>query len=138
MINFSVIDIEIPDDFQKERVQGWLKNAIVDEGKILGELNYQFVSDSYLHNINVDFLDHDTLTDIITFPNVNDYNIVSGDLFISLDRIKENAIDGDIPFLEELHRVIIHGVLHLIGFDDKTKEDIIIMREKENYYLNNI
>ena len=100
----------------------------------LEEINYVFCDDEYLHKLNLEFLNHDTLTDIISF----DYSIgklIQGDIFISVDRVKDNAKDFAVSVSEELNRVIIHGVLHYCGFKDKTDADAKLMREKENYYL---
>ena len=112
----------------------WIKDVIAKENKEVGEVNYIFCDDDYLHKLNVEFLNHDTLTDIISF----DYSvgkIIQGDIFISVERVKENASDFKVSFLEELHRVIIHGVLHYCGYKDKTPKDALLMREKENIYL---
>ncbi len=100
----------------------------------LGELNYIFCSDSYLHTVNVEYLQHDTLTDIITFPYA-DFPIISGDLFISTERVKENAEEYGEDYVDELHRVMIHGVLHLCGQSDKGEADSNAMRELEAWAL---
>ena len=115
-------------------VAAWIAESIKSEEHSLEEVNYIFCDDDYLHKLNVEFLNHDTLTDIISF----DYSvgkIIQGDIFISVERVKENASDFEVPFLEELHRVIIHGVLHYCGYKDKTPRDSLLMREKENFYL---
>lgn len=115
-------------------ISNWISKVILLEGFNEGELNYVFCDDEYLHKLNVEFLDHDTLTDIISF----DYTmgkLVSGDLFISIDRVKENAEVFSVSFYEELHRVIVHGILHYCGYKDKTHDDLKVMRTKENYYL---
>jgi len=115
-------------------VAAWIAESIKSEEHSLEEINYIFCDDDYLHKLNVEFLNHDTLTDIISF----DYSvgkIIQGDIFISVERVKENASDFKVPFLEELHRVIIHGVLHYCGYKDKTPKDALLMREKENFYL---
>ena len=112
-------------------IQDWIANCIQKEGFELGEINYIFCDDAYLHKLNVEFLQHDTLTDIISF----DYTmgkLIGGDIYISVERVEENAKDFKVSFLEELHRVIIHGVLHYLGFKDKTEEEKEIMRAKEN------
>lgn len=105
------------------------------EGFKLNELTYIFCSDNYLLNINRQYLDHDTYTDIITFDNSEGNNIVTSDIFISIERIRENAVNFNVPEITELHRVIIHGVLHLLGYKDKTPADKQKMTEKEDYYL---
>lgn len=117
-----------------ETVLSWISKAIQEEQKKEGEINYIFVNDDYLHKLNLDFLAHDTLTDIITFDN-SVGNILHSDIYISIERIQDNAIDFSVSFEEELHRVMIHGILHLCGYKDKTPNDIESMRAKENYYL---
>jgi|TARA_R110002051_G_scaffold4229_5_gene22750 probable rRNA maturation factor len=114
--------------------KAWLLKVIEEEGKQLGEINYIFCDDDYLHKINVDFLQHDTLTDIISF----DYTtgaVVSGDIYISTQRVADNAKDFKTAFKNELNRVMVHGVLHYCGYKDKTEEDAKLMRSKEDYYL---
>jgi rRNA maturation RNase YbeY len=109
----------------------WIEKVIASHNFKLGELNYIFCDDAYLLKLNVEFLEHDTLTDIISF----DYTmgkLVSGDVFISLERVKENALELSLPFEEELKRVMIHGVLHYIGYKDKTQEDKEEMRLQED------
>ncbi|AFL83648.1 metalloprotein, YbeY/UPF0054 family [Belliella baltica DSM 15883] len=110
----------------------WLKEIAAKEGYQIGELTYIFCTDEYLFNINVEYLNHDTYTDIITFDNSEDEEMIEGDIFISIDRVKENAIKEDIEFYKELHRVMSHGVLHLMGYKDKSLEDIKMMREMED------
>ena len=109
-------------------------SVIKKEKYTLGNLNYTFVSDEALLKINIDFLKHNTYTDIITF-NYNEGKKISGDIFISVDRVQENAEKFDVSFEEELHRVMIHGVLHLCGYKDKTKADSVSMRKKEDQSL---
>ena len=112
----------------------WLKLVAESEICRLGDINIIFCSDPYILNINLQYLSHDYFTDIITF----DYSqkpVVSGDLFISVDSVRENSVFYGTEFNEELHRVIVHGILHLIGYDDHTDEDTAVMRSKENYYL---
>ncbi|MFZ4412103.1 MAG: rRNA maturation RNase YbeY [Bacteroidales bacterium] len=114
----------------------WITEVIALENKQKGEINYIFCTDSYLSQINLEYLKHDTLTDIITFDYTKDHNgLISGDIFISIDRVKENAKLLQLPFSEELHRVMIHGILHLIGYKDKTKALKAIMRQKEDISL---
>lgn len=119
---------------RKSELKTWIKSIIEKEKHVLGNLNYTFVSDESLLKINIEYLKHNTYTDIITF-NYNEGKKVSGDIFISVDRVKENAQKFDVSFEEELHRVIIHGVLHLCGYKDKTKTDSDLMRSKENASL---
>lgn len=112
----------------------WITNAILNEGFEVGEINYIFCDDAYLHQLNVEFLAHDTLTDIISF----DYSIgklISGDVFISIERVKDNANDLNISFDLELPRVVIHGILHYCGYKDKTTSDAVMMRKKEEQYM---
>ncbi|MDG1765571.1 MAG: rRNA maturation RNase YbeY [Flavobacteriales bacterium] len=118
----------------KMKLKNWVKIMIEQHQKSLGEVNFVFCSDEYLHEMNVEYLQHDTLTDIITFDYC-DGNTVSGDLFISVDRVKDNASDLKIKLTDELHRVMIHGVLHLIGFKDKSQQDAATMRSQEEKSL---
>jgi probable rRNA maturation factor len=119
----------------KNRVKAWVKATIESEGCKLGELNFIFCSDAYLLQINQQYLDHDTFTDIITFDNSDREKVITGDIFISIDRIRENAAKLDTGLVSELHRVIIHGALHLLGYKDKTPKDKKLMTEKEDQYL---
>ncbi len=112
----------------------WIKETIQNEGYSLGDINYIFCDDDYLHKINVEFLDHDTLTDIISF----DYSVgkqLHGDIYISVERVEDNAKDFKVDFDVELSRVIIHGILHYCGYKDKTDEDAKVMRAKEEQYM---
>lgn len=132
MINFNY-----ETDFNLEaesEISQWISNVISSENKKEGEINYIFCDDDYLHKINVEHLGHDTLTDIISF----DYcigNEINGDVFISIERVNENAVDFNVSFDEELKRVMIHGVLHYCGYKDKTDEDEHLMRKKEDEKL---
>lgn len=112
----------------------WLKMVAGSEMKKLGDINVIFCSDNYILDVNMRYLQHDYFTDIITFDYCEG-DVLSGDLFISVDSVRENSEHYGSTFDEELHRVIVHGVLHLIGYDDHTEEDITMMRSKENYYL---
>ncbi len=112
----------------------WISGAVEREGMTLGDLAIAFCSDSYITEENVRFLNHNYATDIITFP-YNQNEILSGDLLISVDTIRSNAKEYGVTFQQELHRVIIHGVLHLIGYDDMTDADQEKMTEMENLYL---
>ena len=114
----------------------WLIEVISNEGFELSELNYIFCSDEDLYKMNVQYLQHDTLTDVITFDNSDDECCIEGDIFISIPRIEENAENFGVLFLVELKRVMVHGLLHLLGYRDKTQEEQAMMREKENQYLN--
>ncbi len=113
----------------------WIKRAIEAEGFSLGGLNYIFCSDEYLLSINREYLNHDTYTDIITFDNSDASDSVEGDIFVSIDRVRENAQVRQIDFAHELDRVLIHGVLHLMGYKDKSARQTQVMREKEEAYL---
>ena len=120
-------------DFQLENelvYEQWIDAVIESEGKEPGEINYIFCDDEYLHNINMQYLNHDTLTDIISF----DYcigDLISGDIFVSIERVQDNAKDYEVSFNEELLRVLAHGVLHYCGYKDKTEKEALLMRTKE-------
>ena len=126
IINFSI---------SEQETTKWLENVISKEHFILGEVGYVFCDDKYLLDINQRFLRHDTFTDIITFPTSENSEIISGEIYISVERVRENASLNDASFQKELHRVIVHGILHLIGFGDKDPEEKFVMRQKEDYYL---
>jgi probable rRNA maturation factor len=117
------------------KTKAWLKEVVKRESTRLGELNYIFCSDEFLANVNVQYLHHDTLTDIITFDTSEDVRFIEGEIFISIDRVKENALKFKVSFEHELHRVMVHGVLHLAGYSDKTSQQKKIMRKKEDAYL---
>ena len=119
----------------KALLRQWINDTIRAEGYKLSELTYIFCSDAYLLNINRQYLDHDTYTDIITFDNSERDDVVLGDIFISIERIRENAAKYNVPETDELHRVIIHGVLHLLGYTDKSTANKQKMTEKEDFYL---
>lgn len=119
----------------KTLLRKWISATIEEEGYKQGELNFIFCSDNYLLNINQEYLDHDTYTDIITFDNSEKEEEISGDIFISVPRVAENALNLGVEQTEELRRVIIHGVLHLSGYLDKSKKDKLLMTQKEDYYL---
>ena len=120
----------------KAKVRTWIADTAKSEGlNRIGELNFVFCSDEYLLNINKQYLNHDTYTDIVTFDSSEDEDVLAGDIFISVDRIRENAGKFGVTERDELHRVIIHGVLHLCGYYDKKKEDKELMTSKENEYL---
>lgn len=118
-----------------DSINTWISNCIKQEGFTLQDLNFIFCSDEYLHKINVEYLDHDYYTDIITFDNSEEDDQIEGDIFISVERIQDNSEEHTVSFMEELHRVIIHGVLHLTGYNDKSDAEKKEMREKENAYL---
>jgi probable rRNA maturation factor len=128
MISFNYeTDFELDNE---DQFSIWLSAVIVSENKNEGEINYIFCDDDYLLEINQQYLDHDTLTDIISF----DYSVgneLNGDIFISVERVKENASDYKVTFQEEIQRVLVHGILHYCGYKDKTESDELIMRAKE-------
>jgi len=135
MINFNFeTDFQLP---KKEQLSNWIIETIKSEGCKVGDINYVFCDDEYLHKLNVEFLQHDTLTDIISF----DYSVgkeLHGDVFISIERVKENAQELGIGFELELNRVMIHGILHYCGYKDKEEKDKIEMREKEDFYISRL
>jgi rRNA maturation RNase YbeY len=126
----DILSFETNQDFIKNQIE----QLIIEEGNEPGDITVIFCSDNYLLEMNKKHLQHDYYTDIITFNYVEDL-LISGDLFISTDRIKDNAAKFGVAFLKELYRVIFHGVLHLIGYNDKTEEEQKMMRQKEDYYL---
>ena len=119
----------------KTNVKQWIKDTIAAEGYKLDELTYIFCSDAYLLQINQQYLNHDTYTDIITFDNSSEDGVITGDIFISIERIRENAAKFNQSVTDELHRVIIHGTLHLLGYKDKTAVDSKNMTQMEDKYL---
>jgi len=119
---------------QKSLVREWLQQAVDDHQRSVREINYIFCSDHYLHSINKRFLRHDTFTDIITFDYAESA-VIRADVYISVDRARENAITYNVSVIDEIHRLLIHGLLHLVGYADKTKDEQAVMRTKEEYYL---
>lgn len=117
---------------EKNKYKNWLKKIAANQNRKIKDLNYIFCSDEYLYQINVDYLNHNTYTDIITFDNSETDKYIEGDIFISIDRVKENAEKENAGFEKELLRVMSHGLLHLMGYKDKNKEDQLLMREMEN------
>lgn len=132
MINYNYeLDFELTNE---TAISSWLSKVILSENKSEGEINYIFCDDEYLLQINQQYLNHDTLTDVISF----DYSLgneLSGDIFISTERVQDNANDYKVTFAEELNRVMVHGILHYCGFKDKTEEDELAMRNKEEEKL---
>ena len=132
MINFNYeTDFKLLDD---AKISKWISTIIINENCKEDEINYVFCDDVYLHKLNVEFLDHDTLTDVISF----DYSVgktLQGDIFISVERVADNAKDFNVEFESELHRVIVHGILHYCGYKDKSEADAAEMRNKENEAL---
>ncbi|TCK82973.1 rRNA maturation RNase YbeY [Albibacterium bauzanense] len=134
-IHFFTEDIEFKLK-NKTNLKKWIIESVEAESSFVGELNFIFCSDEYLLKINQEYLNHDTYTDIITFDNSEEDDEISGDIFISAERVTENASQLNIDPQTELHRIIIHGVLHLIGFLDKAPKDKALMTSKEDHYLN--
>lgn len=132
MVNVFFEETEIL-EFTPEFFISWLDKLCRHHGQVLGEVNLIFTNDEYLLEVNKEHLDHDYYTDIITF-NYNE-NDISGDLYVSVDRVRENSLTLNVPFLDELYRVVAHGVLHLIGFNDKTDKEEFEMRKEENIAL---
>ncbi|QSE98146.1 rRNA maturation RNase YbeY [Fulvivirga lutea] len=127
---------DVPQPIENSKiVTSWLKKIISENEFELEELNYIFCSDEYLHSINVSYLEHDDYTDIITFDNSEIKNTIEGDIFISTERVTENANSFKVSFQEELHRVMAHGLLHLLGYADKTESQKTEMRKKEDACL---
>ena len=123
----------------ENHLKNWIHEIVSEKGFEIGEINYIFCDDAYLHKLNVEFLKHDTLTDIISFDNSLG-KLISGDIFISIERVEDNAKDFKVSLKDELHRVMVHGVLHYMGFKDKSEDDKLVMRKQENealFILNN-
>lgn len=135
MISFNYeLDFKLPNE---EEVSVWISSVISSEDFKEGDINYIFCNDEYLLNLNVEFLKHDSLTDIISF----DYSVgkeLHGDIFISIERVIDNAKSFEVSFEKELNRVLVHGVLHYCGYKDKSDKDAKVMREKEDHYLNEL
>ena len=134
----NTISFHYETDFLLENTESfirWIKNVILEENKEMGQITYIFCDDKYLLGKNIKYLDHDTLTDIITF-NYCEGDMISSDIIISVERVMENSSIFENSFSEELNRVMIHGILHLIGYNDKTDGEKEIIRKKENYYVN--
>lgn len=127
-------DVPLP-KIKKRRTSNWIKETILLEEKIVGDVSFIFCSDNYLLEVNKKYLTHDYYTDIITFDYVEG-ELISGDIFISTDRVKENAKEFSTTTENELNRILIHGILHLLGYKDKIKKDKELMTFKEDYYLN--
>lgn len=133
MISYCTEDTNF--NFKYRRINNkWLKMVAESEIRKLGDISIIFCSDNYILDINMKYLQHDYFTDIITFDYCEGKTL-SGDLFISIDSVRENAVEYGTDFADELNRVMVHGILHLIGYDDHTEDDQLVMRSKENYYL---
>lgn len=135
-INFFYEDVEDL-HLNKVKLKNWIKSVIKEEGSSSGDLSFIFCSDEYLLEINKQYLNHDYFTDIITFDYV-DNGLISGDVFISVERVAENAESFKVSFSNELNRIIIHGVLHLLGYKDKASNEKKLMTEKEDYFLSKL
>ena len=133
MIDFQFIKTK---PLSVKHYKKWIKKVVVSEEKIVGDIVFVFCNDDYLLEKNIFFLKHNTLTDVITFNYCEDKKI-SGDILISIDRVIENAKLFNVTFSNELDRVMVHGLLHLLGYNDKTKKDSKLMRIKEDFYINN-
>jgi len=136
MIQYIAEGIELP-SIQKQKINNWIKETAAEYGKKTGEIAYIFCTDERILEVNNQFLKHDYFTDIITF-DYSEGNIISGDIFISLDTVKSNAEDFGVTFEMELQRILIHGILHLCGQDDKTPESRKEMTRKENMALDKL
>jgi len=133
MVNYFYEETSNIEDEEKKSI--WIESIVTNENKKLGDINYIFCNDDYLLNINKEYLDHDYYTDIITFDYC-DGDYISGDIFISLQRVLDNVHIHKTEYKEELNRVIAHGILHLCGYKDKTQEEEKNMRNKEDFYIN--
>lgn len=121
-------------DLSKLNVESNIEKLVTNEDRTLGDVNYILCSDAYLLDINRQYLNHDYYTDVISFDYCED-NVISGDIFISVDTVADNAKEYGVTFEKELARVMIHGVLHFVGYNDKSDEEVPVMRAKENQYL---
>ena len=133
MINIFFEDIE-EFDVNNLHIETNIEKLVVNENRTLGDVNYILCSDAYLLDINRQYLNHDYYTDVISFDYCED-NVISGDIFISVDTVADNAKEYGVTFEKELARVMIHGVLHFVGYNDKSDEEVPVMRAKENQYL---
>ena len=134
MTSIINLGVKIPSFVSKKELKQALKDLVLNEGKCLKDLSLVFTDDEYLLEVNKQYLNHDYFTDVITF-DYSDLPDVSGDVMISLDRVKDNALSMDLTYELEFYRVVFHGVLHLCGYKDKKKEDVSLMREKEDFYI---
>lgn len=135
MISFNYeLDFKLPNE---EELSVWISSVISSEDFKEGDINYIFCNDEYLLNLNVEFLKHDSLTDIISFDCAVGKEL-HGDIFISIERVIDNAKSFEVSFEKELNRVLVHGILHYCGYKDKSDKDVKVMREKEDHYLNEL
>jgi rRNA maturation RNase YbeY len=128
------LGVKLPSFVSKRDLKQAVKNLVLNEGKSLKDLSIVFTDDDYLLEVNKQYLNHDYFTDVITF-DYSDFPEVSGDVMISLDRVEDNAHSMNLAYEQEFYRVVFHGVLHLCGYKDKSKDDVLIMREKEDFYI---
>ncbi len=128
---YEDIDFKVPNPLKTKK---WLQKVIHLEKRDFENISYIFCSDEYLHSLNTQFLGHNTLTDIITF-DLSDSKLISGEIYISVDRVKENSQKLKTSFMDELNRVMVHGILHLLGYKDKKPKEKSVMRKKEDSYL---
>lgn len=135
MINFNYLLSNNIDNLNEPYYISWLKMIITSEGKKTGDIQYVFCDDNHLNEINKTYLKHDTFTDIITFSTTENDDIISGEIYISLDRVNENSKTHSVSLMNELSRVMVHGILHLMGYNDHSKSENRRMRSKEDYYL---
>jgi probable rRNA maturation factor len=135
MISFQYIESQKINN--SKAISLWLIDVAKKEGKEIGELVYVLCKDDYLLKKNIQFLNHNTLTDVITFDYCKE-GLINGDIIISTERVEENSREFNVDYLTELQRVMVHGLLHLLGYKDKSAEDIKIIREKENFYLSGL
>ncbi len=133
MITFHVENISFKLS-NRRRLKAWIKQVVTDEAKVLGDVNYIFCSDDYLFSINKTYLNHDYFTDVITF-DYSEQLAISGDIFISVDTVRTNAIEYNVSFEDELYRVMVHGILHLCGYKDSSKSESTVMREREDWHI---
>ena len=135
MTTIVSLGVKLPSFVSKLQLKRFAKELVNDENKVLKDLSFVFTDDDYLLEVNKQYLDHDYYTDVITF-DYSVFPLVSGDVMISLDRVKDNADSLGLNFELEFYRVVFHGLLHLCGYKDKQKEDVAIMRSKEDFYIN--
>jgi len=133
-VNFFSHEIRFKPKAQR-KITSWIKRVVEEEGATINEINYVFCTDAYLLSLNQGFLKHNTLTDIITFDNSEEPSVLEGEIYISIERVIENAEKYFVSFENELHRVMIHGVLHLLGYKDKKPSEKTLMRKKEEACL---
>jgi rRNA maturation RNase YbeY len=136
MPSIQFLNEDIKYNIAKKRIlKSWILDTAAKEGQSIESITFIFTSDNFLYDLNIEYLDHNTLTDIITFQYNDTDSPIESDVFISIERLRENAKTYNQKLLDEVHRIIIHGTLHLLGYKDKTKTDKEVMTSKEDYYL---